>query len=244
MERVYFFYRDSREGSFLKEMLKGFTGVIVSDFFTAYDSLDCPQQKCLIHLLRDLNEDMLKNPFDEEVRALAHGFSALLRKVVEPIDRHGLKRSHLHRHRAEVEAYFDQACSGEARSETVRGYQKRFAKYRGKLFTFLDHDGIPWNNANAEHAIKCFAKYRQFADGRFTEASLKDYLVILSVWQSCEYQGIDFLDFLRGKVGDQAGGFGSGRRRPPGPEGQRRSPGAPVLDPAQVLGGAPAEPGK
>jgi hypothetical protein len=129
-------------------------------------------------------------------------------------------------------------------SEVARGYRKRFEKYRGKLFTFLDHDGVPWNNNNAEHAIKSFAKYRQFADGRFTEASLKDYLVILSVWQSCEYQGVDFLDFLRGKVGDQAGGFGSGRRRPLVAEGQRTSPGEPVLDPAPVLGDAPAGPGK
>src|SRR5206468_4006860 len=64
MEWVYFFYRDSREGAFLKEMLRRFAGVLVSDFFTAYDSLDCPQQKCLIHLLRDLNEDVLKSPFD------------------------------------------------------------------------------------------------------------------------------------------------------------------------------------
>jgi hypothetical protein len=37
----------------------------------------------------------------------------------------------------------------------------------------------------------------------------------LRVYQSCEYQGINFLDFLRGKDGDGAGGFGSGRRMPP-----------------------------
>jgi predicted RecB family nuclease len=215
LERVYFFYRDSREGTFLKEMLRGFSGVLVSDFYTAYDSLDCPQQKCLIHLLRDLNDDMLKNPFDEEFRTLAQGFSTLLRKVVETIDRYGLKKRHLHKHRAEVEAFFDEACSGEGVSEVAQGYRKRFEKYRGKLFAFLDHDGVPWNNNNAEHAIKCFAKYRQFADGRFTEASLNDYLVILSVYQSCDYQGINFLDFLRGKDQDAAGGFGSGRRKPP-----------------------------
>jgi hypothetical protein len=215
LERVYFFYRDSREGSFLKEMLRGFSGVIISDFYTAYDSLACPQQKCLTHLLRDLNDDMLKNPFDEEFRTLAHGFSTLLRKVVETIDRYGLKKRHLHKHRAEVEAFFDEACAGEGTSEVAQGYRKRFEKYRGKLFTFLDHDGVPWNNTNAEHAIKCFAKYRQFADGRFTEASLNDYLVILSIYQSCEYQGINFLDFLRGKDQDEVGGFGSGRRKRP-----------------------------
>ena len=105
----------------------------------------------------------------------------------------------MHKHWKEVEAFFDETCGKESPSEVARGYQSRFEKYRSKLFTFLDHDGVPWNNNNAEHAIKCFARHRQFADGRFTEASIKDYLVILSVYQTCEYQGIAFLDFLRGK---------------------------------------------
>jgi predicted RecB family nuclease len=240
LEQVYFFYRDSREGSFLREMLRGFAGVLVSDFYTAYDSLDCPQQKCLIHLLRDLNEDVLKNPFDEEFKTLAQGFSTLLRKVVETIDRYGLKKRHLHKHRAEVETFLDGACSVEGRSEVARGYRKRLEKYRGKLFTFLDHDGVPWNNNNAEHAIKSFAKYRQFADGRFTEASLGDYLVLLSLHQSCEYQGIDFLDFLRGKVGGQAGGFGSGRRKPPIMDEVQTPPEQLAPDPGRPGGDDPA----
>jgi hypothetical protein len=243
MEQVYFFYRDSREGTFLKEMLRGFAGVLVSDFYTAYDSLDCPQQKCLIHLLRDLNEDILKNPFDEEFRTLAQGFSTLLRKVVETIDRYGLKKRHLHKHRAEVEAFFEEASSGEGRSEVARAYRKRFEKYRGKLFTFLDYDGVPWNNNNVEHAIKCFAKYREFADGRFTEASLNDYLIILSVYQSCEYQGINFLDFLRGKDQDEAGGFGSGRRKPSIRDGVQTPPEQLAPEPAPPVGGDSAAPG-
>jgi predicted RecB family nuclease len=240
LERVYFFYRDSREGTFLKEMLRGFAGVLVSDFYTAYDSLDCPQQKCLIHLLRDLNEDMLKSPYDEEFRALAQGFSTLLRKIVETIDRYGLTKKHLRKHRAEVEAFFDEACSCEGRSEVAQGYRKRFEKYRGKLFAFLDHDGVPWNNNNAEHAIKVFAKYREFADGRFTEASLNDYLVILSVYQSCEYQGIDFLDFLRGKDQDDAGGFGSGRRKRPTVDEVQTDPEQHAPDPGPPAGEDPA----
>ena len=50
--------------------------------------------------------------------------------------------------------------------------QQRFARYRGKLFTFLDHDGVPWNNNNAEHAVKGFAYYREVADGMLTEDGL------------------------------------------------------------------------
>jgi predicted RecB family nuclease len=98
MDQVYFFYRESREGAFLKEMLQGFHGVLVSDFYTAYDSLECPQQKCLVHLLRDLNEDLLKSPFDEEFKTLAQRFSTLLQKVVETVNRYGLKKWHLHKH--------------------------------------------------------------------------------------------------------------------------------------------------
>jgi hypothetical protein len=61
----------------------------------------------------------------------------------------------------------------------------------------LDFDGVPWNNNNAEHAIKAFARYRRFADGRFTKKSLSDYLVILGVFQTCEYGGGKVFDFLR-----------------------------------------------
>ena len=59
MDATYFEYRDSRRAQFLGPLLEGFQGVLISDFFTGYDSLSCPQQKCLIHLIRDMNEDLL-----------------------------------------------------------------------------------------------------------------------------------------------------------------------------------------
>jgi hypothetical protein len=76
------------------------------------------------------------------------------------------------------------------------GYRKRLLKYRDKLFTFLDHDGVPWNNNNAEHAVKGFAYYRQVADNRITEVGLNQYLVLLSIYQTCKYKRISFLKFL------------------------------------------------
>jgi hypothetical protein len=47
LEEVGYLYRPSREGNFLHDLLKGFRGVLVSDFYAAYDSLDCPQRQCL-----------------------------------------------------------------------------------------------------------------------------------------------------------------------------------------------------
>src|SRR5947208_1180440 len=65
LEEVVFIYRPSREGSFLHDLLKDFRGVLVSDFYAPYDALACAQQKCLIHLMRDFNHDIQRNPWDE-----------------------------------------------------------------------------------------------------------------------------------------------------------------------------------
>ena len=51
LEEVVYAYTPTREGTILDEMLEGFDGVLVSDFYSAYDSPRCKQQKCLIHLL-------------------------------------------------------------------------------------------------------------------------------------------------------------------------------------------------
>ena len=64
------------------------------------------------------------------------------------------------------------------------------------MFTFLGYDGVPWNNNNAEHAIKRFAKHRRDANGKFTEPSLREYLVLASVLETCEFNNVSVLDFL------------------------------------------------
>ena len=97
---VAYVYSASREASILDEVLAGFSGVLVSDFYGGYDAVPCQQQKCLIHLMRDINEDVLKHPFNEELTFVAQRFGALLREIVETIDRYGLKKRHLRKHRS------------------------------------------------------------------------------------------------------------------------------------------------
>ncbi len=191
-----FLYRPSREGAFLHNLLKDFQGVFVSDFYAAYDSLGCAQQKCLIHLLRDFNQDLLANPWDEELKSIASVFGGLLRRIVATIDRYGLRRRHLGKHYRDVDKFFRTISDKAYRSDVAESYRQRLMKYRERLFTFLAHDGVPWNNNNAEHAVKAFAYYREVADSMITEVGLNQYLVLLSVYQTCKYKGVSFLQFL------------------------------------------------
>src|SRR5262249_8948955 len=196
MEEVVYLYKRSREGDFLHQLLKGFTGVLITDFYSAYDSLPCEQQKCLVHLIRDMNHDLLNNPFDGEFKSLVSEFGQLLQTIVATIDRYGLKKRHLHKHVHDVER-FSRTLSGQhLHSDLAQTYQQRLTKNREKLFTFLRHDSVPWNNNNAEHAFKHYAQYREGRDGQMTESGLSDYLVLLSVHQTCKYKGVSFLKFL------------------------------------------------
>lgn len=196
LEEVVYLYRPSREGGILHELLKDFRGVLVSDFYAAYDSLNCPQQKCLVHLLRDFNQDIVGNPWDEDLRSLASAFGSLLRSAVATIDQYGLKHRRLRKHLPEVSRFFQFVAGAVLHSEVAEGYRTRLLKYRDKLFTFLNHDGVPWNNNNAEHAVKGFAYYREVANNLLTETGLNQYLVLLSICQTCKYKGVSFLKFL------------------------------------------------
>lgn len=196
-EAVAYVYTDSREGDMVRELLQDFKGVLVSDFYTAYDSIDCPQQKCLIHLIRDLNEDVLKQPFNEELMGLVREFTVLLKPIIDTIDRFGLKTRFLRKHKVHV-ARFNRLLSARTyKTDEAAKYQKRFAKNAPKLFTFLDYDNVPWNNNNAEHAVKPFAKLRHVIGGMSTPKGIREYLILLSICETCKYRGISYLDFLR-----------------------------------------------
>jgi len=204
IDAVYFEYRDSRKAQFLAPLLQEFQGVLISDFFTGYDSLKCPQQKCLIHLIRDMNEDLLGNSFDNEYKDLVQRFAHLLQQIVETVDKYGLKRRHFRKHRNDAVRFLQSVERACYSSPIATKYQERMGKYGTRLFTFLDYDGVPWNNNNAEHAIKVFARARTSADGRFTEDSIREYLVMLSVAETCRYQNIEVLEFLLGQANNSS----------------------------------------
>ena len=139
---------------------------------------------------------LLKSPFDEELKSLVKGFADLVRPMVETVDRHRLKSYFLKKHLMAVNRFYRRISGTTFQSESAVKFKERFEKNREKLFTFLAHDGVPWNNNNAEHAVKAFVMLRHVIDGVTSEQGLRDYLVMLSICETCKYKKVDFLDFL------------------------------------------------
>jgi hypothetical protein len=196
MEEVAYLFTPNREGNTIQALLKNFSGVLVSDFYAAYDAIECPQQKCIIHFIRDLNNAILENPYDEKLKYLAAKFVGVLKPIIETVDRRGLKKRYLAKFRNSIDRFYDSLTDGSA-SEGASRIVDRLQKNRSRMFTFLDFDGVPWNNNNAEHAVKAFALLRRVIEGHTTERGLRDTLILLSISQTCNCKNLDFLAFLR-----------------------------------------------
>ena len=211
LQEVIYKYSDTREDKTAQETLAGFEGVLVSDFYSGYDGLNRLHQKCLIHLMRDINDDLFKNPFDEELKSLARDFSETLAPIIQTIDKFGLRKVHLNKHRSAAERFLHSASNQVFDSPLALNYQRRLSKNREKLFLFLEYDGIPWNNNNAEHAIKRFAFLRRVIGGSSSPNGIKEYLVLLSICETLRLKGVSFLKFLISGTTDVDAFVGSDR---------------------------------
>ena len=179
----------------------------------------------------------LGSPFDEQLKQVVTSFANLLKPMIETVDRRGLKKHFLQKHLKAVECFYRALDEADYQSEAALKCKERFEPNRDKLFTFLAYDGVPWNNNNAEHAIKAFARLRDVIAGSSTEKGIEEYLTLLSVCQTCKYMGVDFLDFLRSGEKD-IHAFAESRR------GRRRRPQAspPTSFPANAIPDSDGQP--
>jgi hypothetical protein len=129
-------------------------------------------------------------------------FGRLLREIIDTIDRFGLKSRHMKKHKKDVNRFYKWLSKQNFYSELADGFKKRINNYKKELFLFLDYDNVPWNNNNAEYAVKHLAEYKRFVRGPITKRGLESHLVLLSVYQTCKNKGINFLDFLLSKERD------------------------------------------
>jgi hypothetical protein len=194
---VIFKLTETREATVAHELLHKYPGVLVSDFFSGYDSVECRQQKCWVHLIRDLNDDLQANPMDREYEGFVLEVRNLVLSIMEAVQKYGLKSRYLNKFTKQVDVFYkDILVDKKYKSDLVLTYQKRFLRYKNSLFTFRIEDGVPWHNNTAERALRPFAIQRDISKSPFNDSATRDYLTLLSIRQTCRFQGKSFFKFL------------------------------------------------
>ncbi|MFV8328462.1 IS66 family transposase [Flavobacterium sp. ZS1P14] len=181
------------------DFLKDFKGVLISDFYAGYDSIDCMQQKCWVHLIRDLNNDLWSNPFDKEYELFVNEVRNLIVPIIQSVNIHGYKTKYLSKFQVLVDKFYDKMIDKKSyNSELSILYQKRFKRYRTSLFTFIHNDGVKWHNNAAENGIRHICIQRKIS-GSFGNNQFPHYLRMVSIFQTCKLQNKSFFKFLLSK---------------------------------------------
>ncbi len=89
----------TRESNIVHKIFDNYEGILISDFYPAYDAVKCKQQKCWVHLIRNINDDLWKAPFDMEFETFVSEVRNMFVPIMVTVQKYGLKIRNLNNHK-------------------------------------------------------------------------------------------------------------------------------------------------
>jgi transposase len=192
-DATFYFIDPSRGHPALDQFfVEEFKGVLVSDFWAAYDAVGRMKQKCWPHLLRDLKEvDKGADgggDWPEFAKKLRRVYTDAVRlgaaRGEMPEDEHGMKLARLHGRMVEL-------ATGEWGNGNARRLAKRLLKYGEELLTFVECDGVPADNNHAEREIRPAVLMRKVSQGNRSARGARTRAVLMTIYRTLKKRGLD-----------------------------------------------------
>jgi hypothetical protein len=184
---------------------ESFAGTLVSDFYAAYHGLDCPKQRCLVHLLRELAKLRDEIPW-QSVNAFIQPLITLVQDAIQlGKDRKQSTKAKFAEARQTIHDRFDDLLlNSRSNNAECKRIWKRLFKHCDELFTFLDDPRVPADNNGCERDIRSLAAARNDGGVHRTEWSAAAFARIKSVIVTSLKNGLRFihygLDTVRAKL--------------------------------------------
>ena len=191
-DAVYYLIDPKRGSGVLKKLFRTcFNGVLVTDFWAAYNSVIClAKQKCLPHLLRDLRRTRhYHNPgedwpeFHRRLRRLIRD-SMRLKK-----NKPGMVLEVYERRKARIRKRLDEFIDGVWKEKNARRLQKRLRRHREELLTFLDHEEVPPDNNAGERGIRPAVLIRKNSYGNASEKGAQTQATFMTILRTLKMRG-------------------------------------------------------
>ena len=177
----------------LRFFKKAFAGILVTDFWGAYNAIVCAgKQKCLAHLLGDMKKVAKYKDKSGDWPVFAKRLKWILRDAMRL---RGRRLSLQQRNLTLENTKYERLCAGIERrmtqliesswtnKEAIR-LVKRLKRHRDELFVFLYHADVPFDNNHAERTIRNAVVMRKNSYCNRSQDGAETQAILMSVFQT------------------------------------------------------------
>ncbi len=194
--QVCYYMIDRSRGSpaLQKFFTEVFEGVLITDFWSAYESV-CAEdrQYCLVHLLRELEKVDERND-SPEWQAFAKKLRRLLRDGIRLRKRPDFAPE-VYRGRVDrLNKRLAQLAHDEPVDGDTRRLTKRLRKHAEHIFTFLDYADVPFENNFAERQIRPAVILRKNSQSNRSDRGAATQAILMSVYRTLKLRGLNPTD--------------------------------------------------
>lgn len=194
-------YRRSRGKKVVAEVLgengENYEGVIISDFYTAYNEYCGYHQRCWVHYLRDIEELKKEYPKDKLLKV----WSRDIRKLYDTAKAYtgppaslpiGLQVQMREQKEEEFKHTLTDICTPYLTKETVFSkLNARALRYISELFTFVRIAGVPSHNNPAEKAVRHLVISRKISGGTRSSKGSETKSILTSLFGTWKLQNLN-----------------------------------------------------
>ncbi len=174
-----------------KFFTEAFDGVLITDFWAAYDSVDAAdRQKCIPHLLRELEKVDLRND-SAAWRAFAKELRRLLRDGIRLRKRSDFTPKRYRSRIDRLNSRLGQMAQQEHEDADARRLTKRLRRYGEYIFTFLDYPDVPHDNNFGERQIRPAVILRKNSQSNRSDRGAATQAVLMSIYRTLRLRGLD-----------------------------------------------------
>jgi hypothetical protein len=175
----------------LKFITEQFAGVLVSDFWAAYNILVCAKQKCLVHLLRDLERvERYQDTSGDWAR-----FAKKLRRLIRDAIRLRKRRDEMapatyERRYHRIQQRLQGMIQRDWTNREARRLGKRLRRHQQELFTFVLEHTVPFENNFAERIIRLAVIMRKNSFNNRRDKGASTQAILMSVFTTLKQRGL------------------------------------------------------
>lgn len=191
--KTAFFAADkSRSHEVPDRVLKGFKGIVSSDFWGGYNKLPGVKQKCWVHLKRELRRVKVRNK-SKEFASFKRRLDYLYRfaRAHYKFGKKAQLKSEERLHAILSRRYVDRDCLRLV---------KRLHRYEKEMFTFLGKRSVKSHNNEAEQHIRGPVVVRKISNGSRSVVGAETIARLETIFQTAPMRGESFHDFVENLV--------------------------------------------